>query len=75
MKNEWWIFTFGANQKNAGHYVKIYGTFNDARQEMFRRHGDSWAFQYSLAEWSDHVEHMRKIGAEYLLETELQEGA
>ena len=42
-----WIFTFGYGMKNAGHYVKIYGTYGEARNEMFRRYGDNWAFQYT----------------------------
>ena len=46
-----WIFTFGCGQENAGHYVKINGTFDSARDEMFRRYGDAWAFQYSADEF------------------------
>lgn len=35
-----WIFTFGCGQEHAGHYVKIHGTYDEARAEMFRRYGD-----------------------------------
>ena len=39
-----WIFTFGVGQERAGHYVKIHGTYRNARDEMFRRYGREWAF-------------------------------
>ena len=42
-----WIFTFGCGQQHAGHYVKIFGTFESARAEMCERYGDKWAFQYT----------------------------
>ena len=48
-----WYFTFGCCQEHAGHYVRIFGTFGEARMEMFRRHGSSWAFQYSEKQWND----------------------
>lgn len=48
---EWWIFTFGCGQKHAGHYVKISGTFAEARKKMFEKYGDEWCFQYSEEEW------------------------
>ena len=46
-----WIFTFGCGQKHEGHYVKIHGTYSSAREEMFRRYGDKWAFQYTAEEY------------------------
>lgn len=48
-----WIFTFGSGQPHEGHYVKIFGTYGDARDEMFLRYGRNWAFQYSEDEWND----------------------
>ena len=48
-----WIFTFGCGQKNAGKYVQIDGTYDEARSEMIERFGHSWAFQYSLEEWKE----------------------
>lgn len=48
-----WIFTFGSGQPYEGHYVKIYGTFAEARDEMFKRYGRSWAMQYSEDECED----------------------
>lgn len=52
-EKQWWIFTFGYGQKHEGHYVKIYGTFDDARQKMFDRFGKDWSFQYTLQDWQD----------------------
>lgn len=49
----WWYFTFGCGQKHQGHYVKIYGSFLLAREEMCKRYGSEWAFQYSEKEWKD----------------------
>lgn len=60
----YWYFTFGCGQKHAGHYVKIRGTYGEARKKMFERFGDEWAFQYSEQEWNE----------EHHTETELREG-
>lgn len=51
MKERWWIFTFGCGQQNAGHYVKFFGTYGDARQQMFDKYSDKWAFQYAEEEF------------------------
>ena len=68
MKNSQdWIFTFGCGQEHAGHYVRIKGTYDDARDEMFRRYGDKWAFQYSADEFFDYQRRNR------CAETELME--
>ena len=48
-----WYFTFGCGQERAGHYVQIFGTFGEARVEMFRRYGSRWAFQYSEKQWNE----------------------
>lgn len=53
MGQENWYFTFGIGQEHAHHYVKISGTFGEARAEMFRRYGPHWAFQYSEEEWNE----------------------
>ena len=55
MNNEkqWWIFTFGYGQKYEGYYVKIWGTYDSAREIMFDRFGSEWAFQYTTNEWTD----------------------
>lgn len=50
-KPKWWYMTFGCGQKYAGYYVKIYGTYNQARKKMFDKYGKEWSFQYSEKEW------------------------
>lgn len=57
-KEQWWIFTFGSGQPNAGKYVKIYGTFSSARAKMISKYGLVWAFQYPEKQWvSDMLAH------------------
>lgn len=51
MEKQNWYFTFGTGHEHADRFVKIYGTFIEARNEMFERFGSAWAFQYSEAEW------------------------
>lgn len=51
MNEQWWIFTFGSGQQYAGHYVKIKGTWDSAREKMFAKYGKDWGFQYSEKEW------------------------
>lgn len=50
-----WIFTFGFGHELAGEplrnrFVRIRGTFAEARVEMVRRFGQKWAFQYANEE-------------------------
>jgi len=46
-----WFFAFGYGHKfGPNGYIKIYGTFNSARDEMNERFGNNWSFQYSSAE-------------------------
>ena len=45
-----WYFTWGYGQKHPNSYTVIKGNYGQAREEMVRRHGQSWAFQYSSAE-------------------------
>lgn len=43
-----WYFTFGTDERGLQNsYVKIEGTFDEAREKMFEAFGDQWAFQYS----------------------------
>lgn len=48
MNNEeqWYCFTFGAGQEYPNRYVRIFGTFSSARDEMFNRFGAKWSMQY-----------------------------
>lgn len=41
-----WFFSFGYNHAHPQKFVRIHGTQNAARAEMFRRYGAKWAFQY-----------------------------
>lgn len=41
-----WFFTFCGNHEHRNGYVKIHGTYYEARKEMVRRYGQEWAFQY-----------------------------
>ena len=50
--DEYWIFTFGYGQEHAGKYVKIKGDYGKAREKMFKKYGNKWAFQYSETEWN-----------------------
>ena len=66
--SEYYIFTFGQGQEHAGKYVKIYGSYNDAREKMFDRYGEKWAFQYSAEEWKAWEERRPSYLEEKLLE-------
>lgn len=68
-KPQTWTFTFGFGQEHEGKYVRIKGTFGEAREKMMEKYGDKWAFQYSEAEWGD-WERRRPY---YLTETLLEE--
>ena len=50
---QWWIFTFGCGHEHAGYYVKVFGTLRGARDKMFEKYGDKWAFQYSAVKWDE----------------------
>ena len=45
-----WYFTFGTGQGHDNCFVKIFGTYDSARQFMVDRFGDKWGFQYSSAD-------------------------
>ncbi len=71
-REQWWYFTFGYGQKNAGHYVKFYGTYAEARDKMIEKYGLAWAFQYSEEEWDAWIKRCREGGMEFWAETELK---
>lgn len=52
-----WYFTFGVGNPNKQKFVKINGTFKSARDEMYRRFGTKWAFQYASMEEAGVKEH------------------
>jgi hypothetical protein len=45
-EQEEWLFSFGYGQAHPNKYVRIKGSWSEARDEMVRRHGIKWAFQY-----------------------------
>ena len=71
-KECWWYFTFGCGQPHAGHYVKFYGTYSEARQKMTEQYGLEWAFQYSEEEWREWVRRCTQGGTLWMVETELK---
>lgn len=66
-QEQWYIFTFGSGRPNGGHYVKFFGTYGSARQQMFDTYGEKWGFQYSQEEWDKVVERLGSFA-----ETELK---
>lgn len=46
-----WYFSFGSGHQHHDGYVKIEGTFSEARNEMFRRYGAKWCMQYTEEEF------------------------
>lgn len=45
-----WFFTWGFGQGHDNCYTVINGTQESAREEMNKRYGRNWGFQYSSAE-------------------------
>ena len=68
--NEYWIFTFGCGQLNSGKYVKVYGSYEEARRKMFAKYGNMWAFQYSAEKWRSWIIRAGQVGMP--VETELE---
>lgn len=66
---EWWIFTFGCGHPHAGHYVKIRGSYSEARKKMVAKYGTRWAFQFALSEWEKVYNNPLR---DYPLEAELE---
>lgn len=67
-QKKWWVFTFGCGQKYEGHYVEFYGTFGQARQQMIKRFGLDWGFQYTREEFDEYAK--RGIPTETKLHSE-----
>lgn len=51
-----WYFTFGGGHAHPDGYIRIEGTFNQAREEMVQRWGKKWAFQYSEGDFLPQIE-------------------
>lgn len=54
-----WYFSFGHGQIHRGRYVKIFGTFRSARDQMFAHFGPRWSMQY---EEPDMLKHISRYG-------------
>jgi hypothetical protein len=52
-KPQWFVFTFGAGQPHEGQYVRIWGTYGEARSKMVQKYGREWGFQYTNEQWED----------------------
>ena len=68
----WYYFTFGYGQEHSGHYVKFFGTYAEAREQMINAYGHKWAFQYSEDEWMEWVDRCKRDGSEWMIEKELK---
>ena len=56
MKEQSWVCTFGQSTETYGDRankaVRVFAnSYGEARQKMFERYGNKWAFQYSAEEW------------------------
>ena len=49
----YWIFTFGSGHAYPGKYVRVYGTYREARIKMMDFFGLHWGFQHSEQEWKE----------------------
>lgn len=66
---QYWIFTFGAGQEHGGKYVRIKGTYGEAREKMCNKYGNKWAFQYPEEEWNEYKNNPNR---DWEMETELE---
>lgn len=55
-KKQDWYFTFGSAHAHPNGYVKIYGTFSEARKEMVERYNQKWSMQYSEKQFQGQAE-------------------
>jgi hypothetical protein len=51
-----WYFTFMQKHEHRNRYVKIFGSFGEAREKMVKAFGTKWAFQYSEEEFIPQIE-------------------
>lgn len=52
-----WLFTFGYGHEFPNRFVRVEGSYGEARLKMFKMYGDRWAFQYPLSDESHLIEH------------------
>lgn len=51
-----WFFTFGFNSSFRNCYVRVVGTYSEARAKMFETYGKRWAFQYSAMQFMSQIQ-------------------
>lgn len=65
-KPQWFVFTLGPHESQ---YVRIWGTYEEARQKMVQKYGREWGFQYTDEGWQDWLHRKPKwLPEETLLE-------
>jgi hypothetical protein len=52
-KRQWWIFTFLDRKSDEEKPVKVYGTYEEARKEVFKKYGNKYVFVYTEEEWNE----------------------
>ena len=55
-QKQWYYFTFLYGSEYRHNYVRFYGTYSEAREQMFEYFGDKWAFQYDEKEFAGQIE-------------------
>lgn len=55
-EKQWYYFTFASASEYGNKCVKFYGTYSEAREQMFKHFGDKWAFQYDEKEFAGQIE-------------------
>lgn len=63
-----WYFTFCLGDRFKHRFIRINGTYSEARDKMFEMFDDKWAFQYSE---KDFLPQIKKYGLEELTIFEL----
>lgn len=76
-KTQDFFFTFGLGTILKNKYAKINGTFESAREEMFRLFGKDWCMQHTADEFDGagltEIEDNEKTGQEYKVYNLLEE--
>lgn len=55
-EKQWYYFTFASASEYGNKYVKFYGTYSEAREQMLKHFGDKWAFQYDEKGFAGQIE-------------------
>lgn len=55
-EKQWYYFTFACNSENRNKYVKFYGTYSEAREQMIKYFGVKRVFQYDEEVFTGKIE-------------------